>query len=347
MMIRQRLQPFAQQVRLALLPPAQVVPARDLLEEAKARKRGRRGIVIGLLAYGPLIGVLAITTNLMFQARGNQQLALAVIQNLSFSSLAFVVLANLLVYLIPGLTAGLFQIATDARFPRRLRVASTIAGTFAFGVGLVVTPWYISALVLLLTFVSWRFGHHIRRAVLTRVDGHEQTWFGPPLPEDSKLRRLWNEGRASLSASGVPLDPVHGESPFDNPPRAFAVVVDAVNRRKSKIMRASRRPLGEAAVFALAISVAGNLLIPFLIQVQLAPLERVTLDVVGDRVGYVFSQSRDEGVFVAVGAAEVIHLEQHPITARELCLPRVDMRSVVSLLAPLRSTAVECPRSSP
>lgn len=327
-----------------LLPPPELERARDLVKEGNAREANRRGLLTVTVAYIPLVAVIALTINVAIQMRGRQSIVLAVMQNMSLASLAFVVTVNLLIYLVPGLAYGFAAVATDPSFTARIRRASRISVFVTNFVSVLVLPWQLALIAVLGSLAILRFRHLL---VGVGGDSPPEAWLRPPVPVDSELRRLWVEGRQRLRLNGVVVEPLNGisERPTSEP-RSLDKIAETISARTEEIRNATRRSTGEAVLWVFGSSLVGYAFAALLMQIQLAPLERVEIDHQETYVGYVFSPSPGSGIFLERDTLQIVPLDVRPLTDRSICAPSGLARTAVSLFAPDRTGAVDCSGSS-
>lgn len=329
---------------LLLLPPQRsgIDPPRDLVEEGRRWQETRRGLFPIVLALIPVVGVLTVVLNLLVQTRGDRDLALAIIQNLPLASLAFLVAANVLVFLVPVIAGGLLQISADRRQPAQRRMVSKGLAVIVLLVGVLVMPWYMTVLVGALIFVVWRFGHRL-------ADGQNPsdfgTWLQPPVPEDFKLRALWLEGRNVLRKDGRNVGGVGGLVEVSSEPsRTLEQIRKRVNRRVQDIQRANRKSTVEV-FFLSALYLSIGFVSILTTQLQFAPLEMVELPDRGTTVGYVYSQAPDSGVMFVRDTRELIYLDQEGILERHLCASTAFSKPIYMLLAKDESGTVDCSKA--
>lgn len=249
----------------------------------------------------PLAGALLAALNLLQQTHGDARLTLAILQNLSLTSLTFGVLFGLSTALSAGLAIGFSRIWGDRSMPPSVRRAASL-GTLAL---LVVCLWTQIAPVFLavlgICYVFWRFPPQWLRArdveeSVTALDA----WFAPPQPSDSVLRGLWQRGQPMTVEDRLAL-------------------TDEVNARVARINAV--RPAGfVTAAWVVLFAIFGTYGASLLTTpVQLAPLEAVSFADGSVEVGYVFSSSTDEGIFVFRDMEGIHPLEEGEIATRQIC----------------------------
>ncbi|MFJ3382230.1 hypothetical protein ACIPJ2_17670 [Curtobacterium sp. NPDC090217] len=310
-------QPIRAQVIRALVWPLRA-PQRtshhswDLEAVTREEREVRTGVLSAGVALLPLGAALLAALNLLQQAHGDSRLTLAILQNLSLTSLAFGVLFGLSTAVSAGLAIGFSSVSGDRSMPPSVRRAASIGSTSL----LLITFYTQTATVFIsalgICYVFWRFPPKWLRARDSLTIGMPfEQWLEPPEPEDRVLRQLWQRGR-------------------QEPSHLHAISQEVVARQEA--IARHRAPGLLAAAWVVVWAIFGTYGYSLLTTpVQLAPLESVTFSSGQQVVGYVFSGSDSDGIFVYRDMRGVQHLKDVKIKSRELCWspPSIFTRTVV------------------
>ncbi|GAA4265986.1 hypothetical protein [Frondihabitans peucedani] len=276
-----------------------------------------RQVRVGLLGAGatllPIAGALLAALNLLQQTHGDNRLTLAILQNVSLTSLAFAVLFGLSTAISAGLAIGFASLTADRSMPPSVRRAASL-GTTAL---LVVTLWTQTATVFCVAFAIcyyfWRFPPKRFRDLDMQPSGVAlEDWFNLAQPEDVVLRSIWQQGRA---ADGI------GKEALREKIRSRAKAIS------------DTRPAGiVSGAWVVVFAIFGTYGLTLLTTpVQLAPLESVTFKDHRSGIGYVFAGGSTDGIFVFRDMQSVRQLETGSIASEQLCWapPSVFSRTLI------------------
>jgi hypothetical protein len=319
-----------------------VEPLRD--EEADTRDRllAQRNFVSGLLAAIPVVGVLTVTLNLLIQVKGNQSVALAIVQQLSLGTLALIISANLVGFLIPCIIVALTTVTADLSFSAQTRNLCMRMQIILIAIGLFTVSWVIVTASATLAFVSWRMKLYVPNAP-KELSFPDWLSHGPP-PVDRALRALWLEGRKRLQREGVEI----ASSALDpqlqtlGMPRELTALSAQTASRYAAIGEAGRRTALNA-VFAVLMT--GLTLYGFstlISNVQFAPMERVQSADGRLEVGYVFSNAPGQGVFVPRDMSTAVPIMEMDLSKREICSTQANGLGTLASLGGSASRGVNC-----
>ncbi|WP_378144686.1 hypothetical protein ACFJGV_14470 [Cnuibacter sp. UC19_7] len=327
---------------------APVAPARDLAAEAQTRASVRSTFVKHALTRLPLVGVLVITINLFVQVRGDVGLAVAVAQNLTFGGLLVVVLLNLAVFIMLGVTVAAMPLVFDRDYDIWTRVIGAAVILLLCAVLFHTASWLLLvglAVVFVVIGVIVLLGR--RRPPVPLTSDSLTAVLTPPVPpRDAVLRSLWAEGRALLRGYAPPgpertatedaLDPLPAPRPLAEIAQQWNERVDAIREpaAKSVTRLAFAGIVGFIALFGLNIVTE---------PIRFAPLELVTLKGKDPQVGFILLQSGN-GVFVPDPAGAAQFVFSSDVVSRELCEPVRTWYSVspVDALWPVPANGVDC-----
>ncbi|QWS33051.1 hypothetical protein [Curtobacterium aetherium] len=294
-------------------------PARDSEHawDLEAVAREERDVRTGLLSAGvallPLGAALLAALNLLQQAHGDTRLTLAVLQNLSLTSLAFAVLFGLSTAVSAGLAIGFSSVSGDRSMPPSVRRAASLGSTAL----LIVTFYTQTATVFLfalgICYFFWRFPPKWLRARDRQQSGLPvEEWLQGSQPQDRVLRQLWQKARQH--------------------PAEMRPIAEKVLSRQENIAQ-HRVPGLLSAAWVVLWAIFGTYGYSLLTTpVQLAPLESVTFGKGASEVGYIFADSDSGGIFVYRDMRSVRRLDSATITARQLCWspPSIFSRTLIS-----------------
>ena len=321
---------------------------RDLAAEAQNHAEVRATFVKNALTRLPLIGALVITINLFVQVRGDIGLAVAVAQNLTFGGLLVVVLLNLAVYIMIGVTVAAMPLVFDPEYNFWTRVvggavllllAAVLANTASW---LLLVGLFVVFVVIAVIVLRGRR----RPPVLHSPESVREALLEPAPPVDTGLRSLWASGRAMLrvvSPAPLPVTPAEAEIVPPPEPMTFATVADAWNERNAAIRDPRSKSvtrLAFAGIIGFIALFGFNILTE---PIRFAPLELVSINGSDPLPGFVLLQG-SQGVFIPDHQGRAQFITASEVTWRALCddPPTWWTMSILDIVSPQERSGVDC-----
>jgi hypothetical protein len=252
------------------------------------------------------------------QTGGDVNLALAIAQNMSLSTIAYVLLLSLLPYLAAGVAVGSGRVHFNLEFSGGVRRVAGWACWVAVLILLWSQPWWYLALALALVTLE--------RVTEGREPGPRsvslEQWAKSAAPEDSDLRRYWSALRKLLRGKGHEISPERGDiATPELDTMSWVELASAVTERFSRIHSVRRKtPMSAVYMSIIAIFTAFGITV-ITGPIRLAPTEHVTFSDGASLNGYLFSTSPDQSLFVDTDMSTSRYVVPSEIRDRVLCAP--------------------------